>query len=139
MLWSLGITPNNATGYTPFFLVHDAKAVLPAEVQHNAPRVVAYNEADSTAALEDDVDLLDKASDIAAAHSTVYQQNLRNYHSYRLRSMSLSEGDLVLRLKQKGHLKLESPWEGSYVIMEVIPSGTYRLKDLETGVAYSKP
>ena len=139
ILWSLCTRPKSSTGYTPFFMVHGAEAVLPAEVRHQAPRVVAYSEAESTAALEDAVDTLDEARDIAAARSAVYQQSLRNYHSRRLRPRSFVEGDLVLRLKQKRPNKLESPWEGPYVITEVIPGGAYRLKHVESGVAYSNP
>src|SRR3954463_6495126 len=88
VLWSLRTTPNSSTGYTSFFMVHGAEAVLPAEVCHQAPRVVAYSEAESTAALEDAVDTLNESRDIAAARSTVYQQSLRNYHSRRLRPRS---------------------------------------------------
>ena len=113
--------------------------MLPSDVRFSAPRVVAYNETDSSTALQDDVDALDEARDIALARSAVYQQGLRNYHSRRVRSRSFSEGDLVLRLKQKGHHKLESPWEGPYIITEVIPGGAYRLKDMKTGIAYSNP
>ena len=90
-------------------MVQGAEAVLPAEVRYKAPRVIAYNEQESSLALEDSVDLLDEAREIAAERSTIYQQNLRNYHSRRLRPRSFVEGDLVLRLKQQGHLKLESP------------------------------
>jgi hypothetical protein len=113
----------------PFFMVYGAEAVLPSDVRYNAPRVTAYTEADSVAALEDDVDALDEARDIALAHSAVYQQSLHNYHIHRVCRRSFFEGDLVLRLKQKGHHKLESPWEGPYIITEVIPGGAYRLKD----------
>jgi hypothetical protein len=41
-------------------------------------------------------------------------------------------GDLVLRLKQDDHGKLESPWLGPYFITEVIPGGAYRLKEKKT-------
>lgn len=54
-------------------MVDDAKAVLPAEVRYKAPRVV-YSKAESTLALEDSVDLLDEAHDIAVERSTIYQQ-----------------------------------------------------------------
>jgi hypothetical protein len=87
---------NSSTGYTPFFMVHGAEAVLPAEVCHKSPRVVAYSESESTTALEDIINTLDEARDIAAARSTVYQQSLHNYHSRRLRPRSFVEGDLVL-------------------------------------------
>jgi hypothetical protein len=47
--------------------------------------------------------------------------------------------DLVLRLKQDGHGKLESPWVGPYIVTEVIPGGAYRLKDKKIGKDESNP
>ena len=120
-------------------LVYGAEAVLPSDLQYNAPRVVAYNEAASTEALEDDVDALDEARDIALARSAIYQQNLRGYHSRRVRSRAFVEGDLVLRRRQKSHQKLESPWEGPYIIAEAIPGRAYRLKDPDSGEIYANP
>jgi hypothetical protein len=76
VLWSLRTTPNAATQETPFFLVHGAEAVLPVEITHGAPRIAAYDEAASTEALQDDVDKLDEARDVALARATQYQQNL---------------------------------------------------------------
>jgi hypothetical protein len=60
----------------PLFLVHGAEVVLPVEITHEAPRIAAYNEATSTGALQDDVDALDEARDVALARATQYQQNL---------------------------------------------------------------
>jgi hypothetical protein len=85
MLWSLRTTPNAATQETPFFLVHGAEAVLPVEITHKAPRIAAYNETTSTEALQDDVDALGEARDIALARATQYQESLQNYHSSRVR------------------------------------------------------
>jgi hypothetical protein len=112
MRWSLRTTPNAATQETPFFPVHGAEAVLPVEITHEALRIATYDESSSNEELQDDVDALDEARDIALARATQYQQNLRNYHSTRIRPRSFEVGDLVLRLKQDGHGKLESPWQG---------------------------
>ena len=79
------------------------------------------------------MDALDEARDIALAKTVVYQQNLRNYHSRRIRSRSFEEGDLVLQLNQTSHHKLESPWEGPYIIHEANKGGSYRLRDSDTG------
>jgi transposase InsO family protein len=76
VLWSLRTTPNAATQETPFFLVHGAEAVLPVEITHEAPRIMAYDEATSTEALQDDVDALDEARYVALARATQYQQSL---------------------------------------------------------------
>jgi transposase InsO family protein len=67
VLWSLRTTPNVATQETPFFLVHGAEAVLSIEITHEAPRIAAYDETTSTEALQDDVDALDEARDVALA------------------------------------------------------------------------
>jgi hypothetical protein len=60
----------------PFFLVHGAKAVLPVAITHEAPRIAAYDETTFAAVLQDDVDALDEARDVALARATQYQQNL---------------------------------------------------------------
>jgi hypothetical protein len=133
VLWSLRTTPNASTQETPFFLVHGAEAMLLVKITHEAPRIVAYDETTSTEALQDDVDTLDEVRDIALARATQYQQSLRNYHSSRVCPRSFIVGDLVLRLKQDGHGKLESPWVGPYIVTEVIPGGAYRLQDKKMG------
>jgi transposase InsO family protein len=109
VLWSLRTTPNTATQETPFFLVHGAEAVLPVEVTHEAPRVTTYDEVTSTEVLQNEVDELDEARDKALERATQYQQSLRNYHSSRVRPRSFVVGNLVLRLRQDSHGKLESP------------------------------
>ena len=45
-------------------------------------------------------------------------------------------GDLVLHLVQsnKNHHKLSLPWEGLYVIMEVLQLGAYKLKTIDDEV-----
>jgi hypothetical protein len=113
--------------------------VLIVEITHEDPRIAAYNETTSTEALQDDVDALDEARDGALARATQYQQSLQNYHSSGVRPRSFMVGDLVLRLKQDGHGKLESPWVGPYIVTEVIPGGAYRLQDKKIGKDESNP
>src|SRR3954470_6797056 len=139
VLWSLRTTPNRSTQMTPFFMVHRAEAVLPADILFEAPRLVAYTEEGSDEALKDAVDLLDEISNIALTRTAVYQKALRNYHSRRVRSRSFAKGELMLKLKQKGHHKLASPWEGPYIVTEVIPGGAYRIKRVTSGQMESNP
>jgi hypothetical protein len=139
VLWSLRTTPNAATQETPLFLVHDAEAVLPIEITHETPRITSYDENTSNEALQDDVDAIDEARDVVLARSKQYQQNLRNYHSTRVRPCSFVVGYLVLRLKQDSHGKLESPWLGPYIVKEVIPRGVYQLQDKKTGKDEGNP
>ena len=110
-MWSLRTTPNRSTGYTPFFLVYGAEAVLPADIEHDSPRVTLYTEAEVKEARENDVDLLEEARELAASRSAIYQQNLRRYHSRKVSPRTFREGDLVLRLVQRkaGQHKLSPP------------------------------
>jgi transposase InsO family protein len=97
VLWSLRITPNSLTGYTPFFLLFRAEVVLPMDICYSAPCMVTYIEEDADKALADAQDLL--TQDVALVCSAIYQQSLRNYHSRRVHRRSFEPGNLVLRLK----------------------------------------
>jgi hypothetical protein len=50
--------------------------MLPVKITHEAPRIAAYDETTSIEALQDNVDALDKARDVALARATQYQQSL---------------------------------------------------------------
>src|SRR3954462_1663656 len=97
VIWSINTTPNRSMGYTPFFMVYGAEAVLPSDIRHDSPRVAAYVEADNKKAHQEELDLLDEERDIAVARSAIYQQDLHHYHSRRVQTRTFQEGDLVLR------------------------------------------
>ena len=44
VLWGLRTTPNRTTGFTPFFMVYGAEAVLPYDIIDDSPRVCMYEE-----------------------------------------------------------------------------------------------
>jgi transposase InsO family protein len=129
VVWSLRTTPSRATRFTPFFLVHDAEAVLPTDLEYGSPRVWGYDEGTNQRAREDPLDQLDEARTVALMHSTRYQQALRRYQARKIRRRDFNEGDLVLRLRQdnRGHHNLSPPWEGPYVVVKVLKPGTYKL------------
>ena len=60
-----------------FFMVYGFEAILPTDLNYGAPRVKAYNEQGNEASLEDAIDLLDEARNIALLYSAKYQQALR--------------------------------------------------------------
>ena len=140
VLWGIRTTPNRSTGYTPFFMVYGAEAVLPTDLEHDSPRVAAYDEDDNKQARQDSVDLLEEERELAASRTAIYQQGLRRYHSRRVKSRSFNEGDLVLRLIQKseGMHKLSAPWEGPFVVSKVLGNGSYYLIDIREADKSSK-
>ena len=44
VLWSLRTTPSRTIGYTLFFMVYGAEAILPTDLDYGAPRIRAYDE-----------------------------------------------------------------------------------------------
>jgi transposase InsO family protein len=44
VVWSLRTTPSRATGFTLFFLIHGAEAILPTNLEYGSPRVLGYDE-----------------------------------------------------------------------------------------------
>jgi hypothetical protein len=138
VVWSLRTTPSRATGFTPFFLVYGAEAILPTDLEYGSPRTRARDEQSNQTNREDSLDQLEEARDMALLHSARYQQSLRRYHARGVRSRDLQEGYLVLRLRQdaRGRHKLTPPWEGPFVIAKVLKPGTYKLANNQ-GEVYS--
>jgi transposase InsO family protein len=135
VVWSLRTTPSQATGFTPFFLVYAAEAILPIDLEYGSPRTRAYDDRSNQTSREDS---LEEARDMALLHSTLYQQSLRCYHARGVRSRDLQVGDLVLRLRQdaRGRHKPTPPWEGPFIIAKILKPGTYKLANSQ-GEVYS--
>ena len=96
ILWSLRTTPNQSIGFTPFFLAYRAEAVLPSDLDHDTPRVKAFDHDRATEAQQDAIDLLEEARETIIIHSAHYQQTLRRYHERKIRGRILEVGDLML-------------------------------------------
>jgi hypothetical protein len=74
VVWSLRTTPSRATGFTSFFLVYGAEAILPTDMEYGSPRVQGYDEGTNQRAREDSLDQLDEARTVGLMHSARYQQ-----------------------------------------------------------------
>jgi hypothetical protein len=90
---------------------------------------VSIYEEGNQVALEDVKDQLDEARNMALLRSAKYQQVLWRYHESNMRPHEFNVGDLVLRRVQgsKDRHKLSPPWEGPFIIHEVLRLGTYKI------------
>jgi len=81
-------------------------------------------------------DLLDEARDAIVVISAKYQQDLRRYHDRQVHGRSFNVSDLVLRrvMTTKDMHKLSPPWEGPYVIAQILCPRTYQLKDSDGNI-----
>jgi hypothetical protein len=64
VVWSLRTTPSRATGFTPFFLVYGAEAILPTDLEYGSPRTRAYDDRSNQTNREDSLDQLEEARDM---------------------------------------------------------------------------
>jgi ribonuclease HI/transposase InsO family protein len=56
VVWSLRTTPSRATGFSPFFLVYGAEAILPMDLEYDSPRTRAYDDRSNQTSREDSLD-----------------------------------------------------------------------------------
>jgi hypothetical protein len=129
-IWGLRTQVSSATGFSPFFLVYKLKAVLPTDVAFGAPRIQFYEEGEAEQTRRVDLDNLEEQRLVAVMRQARHDQQLRRYHDRNVKETSFNVGDLVLRRMQKtdGMHMLSSPWEGPFIVTEVVSPSTYRLQ-----------
>jgi hypothetical protein len=92
VVWSLRTTPSRATGFTPFFLVYGAEAVLPTDLEYGSPKVKGYDENANQRAREDSMDQLDEARTVALMHSARCLQALSGTKHRRYSAETSTKG-----------------------------------------------
>jgi hypothetical protein len=65
VVWSLRTTPSRATGFTPFFLVYGAEAILPTDLEYGSPKTRTYDARSNQTNREDSLDQLEESWDMA--------------------------------------------------------------------------
>jgi hypothetical protein len=61
VVWSLRTTPSRALGFSPFFLVYVAEAILPTDLEYGSQRTRAYDDQSNQTSREDSLDQLEEA------------------------------------------------------------------------------
>ena len=120
-------------GQSPYFLVYGSEAILPADVMWQSPAVEQYNEGVVEDTRQIDIDSLEEARCAALIQSARYLEGIHRYHDRNVKERSLNIGDLALHRIQNmaGLHKLNSPWEGPFLVSKVTGPGSYRLQTLE--------
>jgi hypothetical protein len=130
VIWGLRTQVSSATGFLSFFLVYRSKAILPTDVAFGAPRIQFYEEGEDEQTRRVNLDSLEEQRLAAVMRQACHDQQLRRYHDHHVKETSFNVGDLVLRRIQKTDdmHKLSAPWEGPFIITEVISPSTYHLQ-----------
>jgi hypothetical protein len=136
VLWVLRTNINRATRDTPFSLVYGAEAVLPPEINLKSARVTHLNPEDQAEARELDANLLEERRNTTLSNARKYQVALKRYYNKSVVQRKLSIGDLVLKkdIRTKDKHKFLTPWEGSFIIVDVAAPGAYVLAEVDGGM-----
>jgi hypothetical protein len=86
-----------------------------------------YNEGEADEARQLELDSVEEARCTALVQSARYLQGIRRYHDRNVRERSFSIGNLVLHRIQdeSGLYKLNSRWEGPFIVKQIRRSGSY--------------
>jgi hypothetical protein len=134
VLWALHTNINRATRDSPFNLVYGADAVLPPNIYLESTRVAHFIAEDQAKVRELDSNLLEERSNMTLANERKYQESLKRYYSKRVVQRELNIGDLVLKkdIRIKDKHKFSSPWEGSFIIVDITAPGAYVLVEVNS-------
>jgi hypothetical protein len=121
VVWGLRTQPSRNTGVSPYFMVYDAEAVLPADIEFRSPRVENYNDDHVTEQCELEVNSAEERRLDSCIRTAKYLVVLRIYYNKNVQERFFVVGDLVLKWKtsQDGVHKLATPWEGPYIVKVV--------------------
>jgi hypothetical protein len=89
-----------------------------------------YNEGEADEARQLELDSVEETRCTALVQLARYLQGIWRYHDRNVKEQSFSIGDLVLRRIQdeSGLHKLNSRWEGPFLVKQVTRPGSYRLQ-----------
>ena len=129
VIWGLRTQPSKATSQTPFFLVYGSEVILSADIMWKSPRLEMYDSTEADGSRQLEVDSLDEMRCNALLRSTRYLQNMRRYHDRNIQTRYFNIRDMDLRIIQDeiGLHKLNSRWEGPFIVTKVTGPGSYRL------------
>jgi len=98
-----------------------------------SPRIEAYQEGEADEARQLELDSVGEARINALTQSARYLQGVRCYHDHNVQQRSFNVGDMVLRciLDETGLHKLNSRWEGPFIVSKVTRPGSYRITDAD--------
>jgi hypothetical protein len=130
VIWGLRTQPSKATCQAPLFLIYGFEAILPVDVMWKSPRLEMFEEGKADTARHLELDSTEEILCNAFLQSTRYLQGVRRYHDRNVQRCSFNVGDIVLRRIQDdtGLHKLNSRWEGSFIVHKVTGPGSYRLQ-----------
>nr|GEY42657.1 reverse transcriptase domain-containing protein [Tanacetum cinerariifolium] len=133
VLWAYHTMIKSSNGDTPFSLIYETEAVIPAKIGMPTLKTAEVDLVQNNEALEINLDLLEEKREQAAIRKAKSKSKMEKYYNSKVQSESFKPGDPVYRnndvSRTKDTEKLGPKWEGPYEVMEALGKGAYKLRD----------
>ncbi|KAI3972949.1 hypothetical protein MKX01_019607 [Papaver californicum] len=122
-LWAYKTSPRSSTGTSSYSLVYGADAILPADIKIPSARIAAASGVswDERAKTE--------------KYAKTYRRRISRAYNKTVQPLVFQAGDLVLKTSKHIQQDMSAPkfspkWEGPYVVSKAMPSGYYKIVNM---------
>jgi hypothetical protein len=124
-------------GMTPYQFVYGKGCHLPVELEHKVYWAIKEMNLDLDARVVKrriQISELEEMRLKAYENARIYKERIKRWYDKRLKQKEFKEGDKVLynsRFKTFGKGKLQSKWDGPYIVHTVLSNGAVTITDVK--------